>query len=405
MRCSCSSDANAARHLHFDGQGRQLADQRAHQRALASAVAPEHADAGRPPDRQLDAAQHDALAVAGVERFGAQHRIGAVADLVQREVDSPQFAHGRHLGHPLERLDAALHLARLRRLRAKAFDERVQVIDALLLRRALALGLHPALRAQSLEGAVAARVAHQLRVVQMQCRGGDAIEEIAVVRDDDDRSRIAQQPALEPQDRVEVEMVGRLVEQQQLARREQRARQVQPHAPAARQRVDRRRRLRRVEAQAGQQRARARLGARASRVEPAFVRERDRDAVARVLCRVQRLGGRAQRLVAGDQEAPGRQRTRRQRLLEAHRRAPGLREVAAVGQRFAGKRGEQGRLAAAVAADQRDAFAGRDRCARAIEQDPPAARQRDAVEADHAGNGSAAASISTSSCSPAAVGR
>ena len=45
--------------------------------------------------------------------------------------------------------------------------------------------------------------------------------------------RIAAEPALEPDDRVEVEVVGRLVEQQQVRRAHQRAREVEPHAPAA----------------------------------------------------------------------------------------------------------------------------------------------------------------------------
>ena len=47
------------------------------------------------------------------------------------------------------------------------------------------------------------------------------------------RAGVALEPVLEPEDRVEVEVVGRLVEQQQVGRAHQRLREVQPHAPAA----------------------------------------------------------------------------------------------------------------------------------------------------------------------------
>ena len=46
----------------------------------------------------------------------------------------------------------------------------------------------------------------------------DRVEEVAVVRDEDDRVRIGDEVFLEPVARVEVEMVGRLVEQQQVGR-------------------------------------------------------------------------------------------------------------------------------------------------------------------------------------------
>ena len=57
--------------------------------------------------------------------------------------------------------------------------------------------------------------------------------EIAVVRDDEQRPGIALEPLLEPDDGVEVEVVGRLVEQEQLRRAHQRLREIQTHAPAA----------------------------------------------------------------------------------------------------------------------------------------------------------------------------
>jgi hypothetical protein len=67
----------------------------------------------------------------------------------------------------------------------------------------------------------------------MQRVRGDLVEELAIVRDQQQRARVPEQPLLQPQHRVEVEVVGRLVEQQQVRRRHQRAGQVQAHAPAA----------------------------------------------------------------------------------------------------------------------------------------------------------------------------
>ena len=99
---------------------------------------------------------------------------------------------------------------------------------------------------------------------------GDRVEELAVVADHDHRAGVALQPGFEPDQRVEVEVVGRLVEQQQVGRAHQRARQLQPHAPAAGEAVHRRVELaRRLKAQAQQQRLRARRARRRRRLRRA----------------------------------------------------------------------------------------------------------------------------------------
>ena len=70
----------------------------------------------------------------------------------------------------------------------------------------------------------------------------DVVEEDRVVRDDHRRDRLVGEVLHvlgEPRDAVDVDVVGRLVEQQQLGLLEHRARERQPHAPAARQRADR----------------------------------------------------------------------------------------------------------------------------------------------------------------------
>ena len=56
--------------------------------------------------------------------------------------------------------------------------------------------------------------------------------------DEHDRARVVGEKRLEPVDRLDVEVVGRLVEQQQVGLADQRARQQHAAPPAARQRVD-----------------------------------------------------------------------------------------------------------------------------------------------------------------------
>ncbi len=62
---------------------------------------------------------------------------------------------------------------------------------------------------------------------------GDVVEEVAVVRDRDDRAGVLLEEALEPRHRLGVEVVGRLVEQQQVGAREQQAAERDPALLAA----------------------------------------------------------------------------------------------------------------------------------------------------------------------------
>jgi predicted DNA-binding protein (UPF0251 family) len=59
-------------------------------------------------------------------------------------------------------------------------------------------------------------VEQPLRVqsIDLQHPAGDVVEEVAVVADHDERLRLVDQESLEPEDGVDVEVIGRLVEQQ-----------------------------------------------------------------------------------------------------------------------------------------------------------------------------------------------
>ena len=86
----------------------------------------------------------------------------------------------------------------------------------------------------------------------------DVVEELPVVGDEDHRAGECAQPVLEPHHRVEVEMVRGLVEEQEVRAAHQRAREVEPHAPAAGEFRHWARLRRLVEPEAREQRLRAR---------------------------------------------------------------------------------------------------------------------------------------------------
>jgi len=60
-----------------------------------------------------------------------------------------------------------------------------------------------------------------------------AVEKIAVVRDREQRAGIIAQPLLEPDHRIQIQVVGGFIEQQQVRAAHERARELQAHAPAA----------------------------------------------------------------------------------------------------------------------------------------------------------------------------
>src|SRR5438552_14900047 len=64
--------------------------------------------------------------------------------------------------------------------------------------------------------AVVALVRDARTLVELEDPAGHVVEEITVVRDRDDATRILGEMALEPSDRVRIEMVGRLVEEEQV---------------------------------------------------------------------------------------------------------------------------------------------------------------------------------------------
>ena len=206
------------------------------------------------------------------------------------------------------------------------------------------------------------------------------------MRDEEQRPRIAREPLLEPHHRVQVEVVGRLVEEQQVRAGHQRLREVQAHAPAAGEACHGVRVPRVREAEPGEQRR----GTRARRVAvdglEAMVKIGDRVPVGRVvlLGLAQRALDGAELRVAVHHELDRRRRDGRGFLRDVRDRPAGRhRDVARLRVELAAQQREQRRLAAAVRADDADLVADVDGERRVLDQPVRAAGERDVVEAEH----------------------
>ena len=203
------------------GVGRLLADEHPEQRRLAGAVGADDPDDARPRQRERQVLDQQPVAVAlaqvrDLDDLVAEPRPGRDRDL--------ELARGLlgvvRLGQQLlvgRQASLALGLAglgahpdpfELAGERALACVRRL-----LLLRQPIELLLEPArVVAGERDPAAAVELEDPLR---------DVVEEVAVVGDGDDRARVLVEEALEPLDRLGVEVVGRLVEQQQVGVLEQ----------------------------------------------------------------------------------------------------------------------------------------------------------------------------------------
>mmetsp|Transcript_38342 Transcript_38342/g.90937 ORF Transcript_38342/g.90937 Transcript_38342/m.90937 type:complete len:555 (-) Transcript_38342:297-1961(-) len=113
-------------------------------------------------------------------------------------------------------------------------DELLDVLDVLLLLLVLLLLDDVVLGDRLLEGVVVAGVVVQLLLGEPYGVRADAVEEVLAVRDDDEALVVVLQVLLEPHARLEVEVVGRLVEQQQRRPHKKRPREGHAHAPSPR---------------------------------------------------------------------------------------------------------------------------------------------------------------------------
>ena len=262
---------------------------------------------------------------------------------------------------PRHRLQLALGLSRLGAI-AEAVDEPLEVGELLLLALEL-VGLHgQALGALPPPVRVAALGQPALAAVELEHRGGDRLQEPAVVADEHDRGVQPVQVLLEPLDGVDVEVVGGLVEQQHVGLAGQRPGQRGAGQLTAREGVQRPFQVIGCEAQAAGDRLQLRPPAVTARLlelrrRPVVAAHGGRRGVtgghaglerAQLVLQTGRLGGTLADVLA-QRDAAGQ---RRPLVVQRHPGARRQLQRAGVGGQLAGQDPQQRGLAGAVSAHQ-----------------------------------------------------
>ena len=249
--------------------GLLLAGEEAQQRALAAAVRAQQAESRAGTQHQVEPAHDPPLAVAVRDVLRDQQALGP--PLRRREVDvdrgrlRARVEVAELVLEPLGLVDPRLGLARAG---AGLAREPVELAAHAVPERLLVGGLAGEQLVLLLEvAAVAAAHVEEARgegAVQLDHAPGDGFEEVAVVAHRDEGLGLARQQLLEPEDAVDVEVVGGLVEQQQLGLAHELARDGEPLLPAARERL----RLLRLVREAGPSHRDGDLAVALVRVEP-----------------------------------------------------------------------------------------------------------------------------------------
>ena len=221
--------------LHGAAFRRQIAHQRFQQRGFTDAVGAQHRQLFAHFQHQIQVAEQRAV----IEAFGQRFHFQRIAEqfLILLEADKRVLTAG---GFYLVQLDLINLFSARRRLTglggvgAEAADEGLQLGDLRLF-----LGVVGQQTLARLSGGghifvVVARIDAQLAVVEIRHMGADHIQEVTVVRNDDHGAVALVQHLLQPADSVDIQVVGRFIEQQNIGVGEQRLRQQHAQLPARR---------------------------------------------------------------------------------------------------------------------------------------------------------------------------
>ena len=138
--------------------------------------------------------------------------------------------------HLVHRLHPALGARGARSPGAIAIDEILHLLELLLLPVERGLVDGESLHLLGEEGRIISRIGEEISEFQFEGLGDDPVEEVAIVARDDDRAGIGLEEIFEPLHAQQVEMVRRLVEQQDVVVEGEQPSEGQPHRPSARQR-------------------------------------------------------------------------------------------------------------------------------------------------------------------------
>ncbi|MNS33755.1 hypothetical protein D3C72_658730 [compost metagenome] len=353
---------------------RQLAQDQAQQRGLAHAVGADHADLVATHDGAGEVTDHRLVAVGlrHVDQFG--HDLAGAVRLrhLQPHIAlhlAPRRALGAHGHQPLDTRHAA-RAARFHALADPHFLLRQQLVE---------LGLLHCLGGQQfglagLVGREVAREGHQPAPVQFDDAGGHAVQEGAIVGNQQHAAPEADQQVFEPADGGDVEVVGRFVEQQDVRLGHQPLRQRHALLQAAGQRIHAHVRIQAEAGQRGFHAGAQRPGVGGVQFGLYAMQLGQRGLVVMGV----ELGQR--RLVAGQQVVrgahaqahrvehgqAGRELWLLRHICSGHAALAGDQAIVRGG--HAGHDPQQRRLARAIAADQANAFAGFQRKIGVVEQ-------------------------------------
>ena len=206
-----------------------------HERGLAGTVGADQGDVVPAVEREVDVLVDEVVAVALRDALEAHDGVSRARRRREREAHALVLLgqHDELLADLLDALDALLDLLRLGGLVAEAVDEDFHVRDVALLRGTLGLELLEVVLALLEVGGVVAGVGHEHAVLERRHVGDAGVHERAVVRDDEDGAVVGREELLEPQHALEIEVVGRLVEQQQVGMAQEELGEGDAHLPSA----------------------------------------------------------------------------------------------------------------------------------------------------------------------------
>ena len=346
------------------------ADQRLDERGLAAPVRPDQADVLAPLDPHRAVLEQRAVAGHEATALKLQGDLARAFDVPERERERPLVRRRSRDAlclEPLDLLQLRLRLSRLRRLRPEALDESLHAGDLRLSPRNVAPKRQLASRLLRAPRVPGPREEPGPAALELEHRRPHRLEEPAVVGDQDDRSVHLAQIALEPLERLDVEVVGRLVEEQEVGLRGERPSERGPGELAAGEAREVALELGVAEAEAPDRRPGLVPPAVAARMlEPSLGRSRRRRASPRVASVAIRSSSAPKLALDLQHPVEPRDHVLRQRdaagpgralVVERHARAPLERDPPGVGRDLARQDPQQGRLARAVAARERHAIA------------------------------------------------
>ncbi len=235
-------------------------------------------------------------------------------------------------------------------------------------------------RAPLLEVVVASGIKIELAFAQMQDGIDRIVQKLAVMADDQGGVRVSFQPCFEPKRPLQVEVVGRFVQEQQVGLREQGGRERHTHAPAAGEFRHGTSKIGSGKAEPAEDLGRTRGGAVGIDLDQPGVNVSHSLGRGGLELGIQRfpLGvGCQDRVQQGD---------RRGGMLLINRRDPGgfrQADLTPVGGEFLQNQLEQGGFADAIAPDQPDLGAHRQRDSRGIEEATAPAVEHEIVDLKH----------------------